>query len=440
MNSLKLKAVTLNCWGVPVVARDRVARMRAIGEWLARSDFDFVFLQELWIQSDIDLVRQEAAAVYPHQHYFHSGVIGSGMCILSRHTIVSALYHRYSVNGFAHRLHHADWFGGKGVGFCRVRVAGLNVHLYITHLHANYNKSRDEYLCHRLVQSFDCAQFVRLTSESSSGDIVIYAGDFNTNASELPYKLIVHGAHLSDTYYLDARHQNHVQDLDAATCAKECGTCDTRSNSYTCRSGSEEWPNGERIDLVFVAASSDRVEITGCDYDHPLPCRVPGKTFSYSDHEAVSASLSLVVHPDEKMRVGERECDSVALSDALSEAVSVCEKYLRQLRWHKLFYTAASVVLFVLVFLSLLLPAWLGSWLHLLRFGITALCCYSMFMATVWDRIERAGVIAGIDEMRIALASSSPRSSMIDDCHYGLREDGGGSIEVLNRPLNNVDA
>ena len=69
-------------------------------------------------------------------------------------------------------------------------------------LHANYNKSRDVYSCHRLVQSFDCAQFVRLTS--SGADLLLFAGDFNANPEELPYRVITHCAGLRDAYYLDS--------------------------------------------------------------------------------------------------------------------------------------------------------------------------------------------------------------------------------------------
>ena len=40
---------SLNCWGIGCgVSRDRVVRMRAIGQHLADSDYDIVCLQEVW--------------------------------------------------------------------------------------------------------------------------------------------------------------------------------------------------------------------------------------------------------------------------------------------------------------------------------------------------------------------------------------------------------
>lgn len=64
----------------------------------------------------------------------YSGVAGSGLCILSKHPIVTTLFHSWSVNGYVHRITHGDWFGGKGVGLCRILVAGHPVNIYIAHV------------------------------------------------------------------------------------------------------------------------------------------------------------------------------------------------------------------------------------------------------------------------------------------------------------------
>lgn len=57
--------------GVPVVTKDRHARMVAIGEWLSTADYDFVFLEEVWLKSDYALIRKRSEKNYPHGHYFY---------------------------------------------------------------------------------------------------------------------------------------------------------------------------------------------------------------------------------------------------------------------------------------------------------------------------------------------------------------------------------
>lgn len=63
-----------------------------------------------------------------------SGVFGSGLCVLSKHPIVTTLFHAWSVNGYVHRIQHGDWFGGKGVGLCQILANGHPVNIYIAHV------------------------------------------------------------------------------------------------------------------------------------------------------------------------------------------------------------------------------------------------------------------------------------------------------------------
>lgn len=45
------------------------------------------------------------------------------------------LFHAWSVNGYVHRVHHGDWFGGKGVGLCKILVQDkYPVNVYIAHV------------------------------------------------------------------------------------------------------------------------------------------------------------------------------------------------------------------------------------------------------------------------------------------------------------------
>lgn len=68
----EFKVFTLNCWGIPVVSRDRLKRMQAIADYLSEGlCYDVVCLQELWWESDFCLIKTKAAKAYPYSHYFY---------------------------------------------------------------------------------------------------------------------------------------------------------------------------------------------------------------------------------------------------------------------------------------------------------------------------------------------------------------------------------
>lgn len=72
--------------------------------------------------------------------YLFSGVLGSGVCIFSRWPIVEAMFHKWQVNGYVHKLTHGDWYGGKGIGFCRLNVNGFKINLYTCHVSITFMK------------------------------------------------------------------------------------------------------------------------------------------------------------------------------------------------------------------------------------------------------------------------------------------------------------
>lgn len=106
--------------------------MEAIGEFLAAGNFDVVSLQEVWSESDYQYLKKRTENVLPFAHYFYrymykwifilysccklgqsliycllcSGVVGSGLCILTRYPIITTLFHAWSVNGYVHRIQH----------------------------------------------------------------------------------------------------------------------------------------------------------------------------------------------------------------------------------------------------------------------------------------------------------------------------------------------
>lgn len=125
-------------------------------------------------------------------------MVGSGVCVLSRHPIEDVFFHQWPVNGYIHKIQHADWFGGKGVGLCRLSVNGCSINIYSAHLHAEYDRKSDEYLPHRVLQAYDTAKFIELTSRGA--DLVVLAGDLNNEPGDLGYRILVDVVGLKDSY------------------------------------------------------------------------------------------------------------------------------------------------------------------------------------------------------------------------------------------------
>ncbi|KAH0808115.1 hypothetical protein GEV33_014666 [Tenebrio molitor] len=271
---MELKVFTLNCWGLAVVSRDRIHRIKAIGEMLATSHYDVVCLQEIWLKSDYELIKHKVSGVLPYSHYFYSGVTGSGICILSRHTMEEVFFHQWPVNGYIHKIHHGDWFGGKG-------------------LHAEYNRKCDEYQAHRVLQAFDTAQFIQMTS--GGADLVILAGDLNTEPGDLAYRIILNVSGFTDAFNEAGE---TVQDMAA--------TCESLTNSYTPTALLKKNIPGKRLDYIMYHSSSN-LQVDLKSYELPLPNKVPECSYSYSDHEAVAATLIISRMDDSEEAIVETE-------------------------------------------------------------------------------------------------------------------------------------
>jgi len=110
--------------------------------------------------------------------------------------------------------------------------------VFILQLHAEYNRENDEYMAHRVLQAFDTAQFVKMTS--GGVDAVIFAGDLNTEPQDLAYRIIRGVSGLADTC---PDSQSHI------------GTNECANNSYTSSKLARTQPNGKRIDHIMYLGS-----------------------------------------------------------------------------------------------------------------------------------------------------------------------------------------
>ncbi|XP_064489856.1 sphingomyelin phosphodiesterase 2-like [Ornithodoros turicata] len=394
---IEVKVFTLNCWGIPVISKHRHERMATIASYLAVSDFDFVFLQELWSQEDFNTVHSKTSHNLPYAHYFHSGVLGSGVCILSKSPIIDTGMLKYTLNGYAHKFYHGDWFGGKVVGLCKVIHRGLSFNLYVTHLHAEYNRQWDVYLSHRISQSFELSQYVKLTSDMC--DVAILAGDLNTEPLDPPYNIILHNTNLEDAFV--------AQDLgpDMFCMGATCGHPD---NYYTSKAEKNDCPTGKRIDYVMFKVGKGVV--ANCKV-----CRNPTeKTPSglpLSDHEAVEVTLKVGKSSEVGTPVS---CGSIspsklvgtctpALVDALHRGQEQLGRSLDGLYLDKLFYVLAGC--FITCVLAGTMPIQLSlayQWILVLIRTFAAMSLgFCFMMGFFWNAMERSSLLSARKSMRL---------------------------------------
>lgn len=395
-----MSILTLNIWGIPYVSKDRTVRVEAIGDVLASGNYDIVSLQEVWSDSDYQYLKKRVEGVLPFAHYFYSGVVGSGLALLSKYPIVSAFFHAWSVNGYVHRIQHGDWFGGKGVGFSKIAVNDQLVHVYVAHLHAEYDRNCDDYMAHRVIQAYDTAQFI----ESTRGKAVlqILAGDLNTEPGDLACRVLLTNSMLIDT--CDKK----------MFAAGNLGTNEIGTNSYTDPEAAKKSPHGKRIDYIMYRFG-DNFEGRLLEHRLPLPERIPGKQISYSDHEAVYAKIILKKATSSAIQhlmacgggEGHGKCESSDQETilALRESIVICNESLKQLESHRRSYSlmAIGVIIVLLNMLELEAPYGLKSAYLLLKFLLCGFVIFFIFMATIWNVMEKHGILAGKLSMEIAL-------------------------------------
>jgi sphingomyelin phosphodiesterase 2 len=141
-----IRAVSLNCWGLKYLSEHRHARLSRIGAVLAaaRPPPDVVGLQECWTRQDFESIARQTCDVLPHAKFYHSGVFGGGLVVLSRWPIVESAMVRYALNGRPTAFFRGDWFVGKGVACATVRMDGGELlDVFCTHVTPPLPPSQD---------------------------------------------------------------------------------------------------------------------------------------------------------------------------------------------------------------------------------------------------------------------------------------------------------
>ena len=351
----EINVFSLNCWGLGLgISKDRDERMEDIGQYLAEQDYDIVFLQEVWWRGNYQTLKDLLASKLPHSQYFDHGFMGTGTAIFTKVKITDCTFHGFGLNGYPHKLLHGDWFGGKGLGICQIDYLGLNIHLFTSHYHANYSVgvcccNGPDYLSHRIVQSVESAQWIKLSS--SSADLTIYAGDLNTEPEEVPYQIVRYVTPLSDAWV-------------EANGSEGGETSETPSNSYTSKSALRDSPAGKRIDYILYSAGPN-IEADTLACVLPLQDRIPGKNISFSDHQALAAKLRVT---RKKKSTGVTSRDFIMLQSVrdlgekleyVDQAQDILRASLKSVGRRRIICILGTILCFLLLLLVAFVPLYL---------------------------------------------------------------------------------
>ncbi|KAI0030188.1 inositol phosphophingolipids phospholipase C [Vararia minispora EC-137] len=303
-----IRVLSLNCWGLKYVSKNRAQRIQAIAHSLSTSSYDIVCLQEVWVRDDFEHIRVAVSSrlLYDkifHRRVFPDGVTGAGLAIFSRYPIIAASLLPYSLNGHPLDFKGADWFAGKAAASVLVTHPILGeVQVFNTHFFSEGGDDGPEHnRAHRLVNAWEFAKLVRQVAEV--GRHVIAAGDFNSAPSTLPMIVIREHAGLEDAWgtlhppaqpaYSNDNSPNPVEALSL-----HGFTYDSPLNSYSAHvQAPASAPLAKRLDYIFIrnprpsALSLPRLTPTDARVVFTEP--IPGREFSYSDHFGVEATFAI---------------------------------------------------------------------------------------------------------------------------------------------------
>ncbi|KAK6864694.1 hypothetical protein PG995_001222 [Apiospora arundinis] len=326
----ELNIITLNCWGLLYLSKDRASRLAAIGQALAAADPTphIVGLQECWTQEDYHAIRRATRFVLPYGKFYHSGAFGGGLAILSRWPIEESSMVPYPLNGRPTAFFRGDWFVGKGVACARIRYGkGPNevVEVFNTHTHPayeNHKKGIDTYTAHRLSQAWELSKLVRGATER--GHLVVALGDFNDVPLSLPHRILTSHAPVRDVWRVlhpDSSLGSAEHDAERAR-RRPIPTAEfnIRENGATSNTAYNSWrwpkkqkkrpgdvviapdtsdPKGQRLDYIFASSGTSESEANPGwgwvvqDARVGMLQRHPELGCSLSDHFSVEATLIL---------------------------------------------------------------------------------------------------------------------------------------------------
>jgi sphingomyelin phosphodiesterase 2 len=199
----EIRIITLNCWGLKYLSALRQPRLQEIGRRLVLTSPspDIVALQELWTQEDYLSIRSQTSDILPYGKFYHSGVFGAGLAILSRWPLEESSMIRYPLNGRPTAFFRGDFFVGKGIAMAKIRFGPGSkdvIEVFNTHTHATYSSEDDSYVAHQTAQAWEMAKLLR--GAYDRGHLVVAAGDFNMVPADLGHAIVQGYGMVRDTW------------------------------------------------------------------------------------------------------------------------------------------------------------------------------------------------------------------------------------------------
>ncbi|KAF8586273.1 DNase I-like protein [Ramaria rubella] len=446
-----VRILSLNCWGLKYVAKNRRERIRAISEELAAANYDLIGLQELWVFADYELVRAKLSKKLPFSKFFYSGALGAGLALFSRFPILATSVNPYSLNGSPLDVAGGDWFVGKSAASIIIDHPVLGeVEIFNTHLHARGGEEGpEERRAHRLVNAWELTKLIRRSAEL--GRYVIAMGDFNSIPTTLPVTLLREHALLIDAWEQSReslprpRSVISVRDIPSPQQAiYDYGvTADSPVNSYSAGKPLDviaRRHQGKRLDYIFFRQpvfrhSSTRHVLKSTEASVVLTNKIPGYDFSFSDHFGLEATLQIeqshvsdashdidssMLHSPASF--SESRLTDAALSTTLQALIARYRSSRTQSHVQLLIFVACLCILIVAIVSSAWLPR---SWIN------PIFLLFTIFVSWLGTTMLYAGFIFGNWEVN-ALTTVIEELELLRQQGPGTRGGEGGDQAVSN--------
>ncbi|KAJ7070774.1 inositol phosphophingolipids phospholipase C [Mycena amicta] len=422
-----LRVLSLNCWGLKYVAKNRTDRVKAIANELTRLDHDIVALQEIWVFADYQHVRESLLKRLPYSKFFYSGALGSGLALFSRFPIIGTAVHPYSLNGTPIDVGGGDWFVGKAAVSIIISHPILGqVEVFNTHLYAKGGEDGPEHnRAHRLVNAWEFSKLARQAAEL--GRYVIAAGDFNSIPSSLPMAVIREYAALHDSWAV-------AHPLSPATSAPSAQqaitlfgvTADSPLNTYSAGKPIGPYARkflGKRLDYILYrqpvrpqTRPDDPLPLLTCtECNVVLTEKVPGRSFSFSDHFGVESTFEIrtgnqapvdLAEPHNVWSGGAANAASELSADSIStalQALAARYRFTRQRARKELtIFALCVIVLVVLIVGSPWLPhAWINPIFLLFTVFVAWLGTTMLYEGFLYGNWECNALMNTIEELEI---------------------------------------
>jgi sphingomyelin phosphodiesterase 2 len=336
-----IKVLTFNTWALWLVSDYRSERVLAITKFLTHCDHDIIGLEEVWCESDANFIKSSLLPTHPYSRYIASGMIGSGMLLLSKFPISGSYFVPFSHSG--HVLHFpGEFYVAKGYGYFAIQHPDMgNLHLYLTHMHAVYDLIGDEGMKqYRSSQGWELANAVRQMSTTTK-DPIIMMGDFNCDPDGLVHRMTRQVAKVHDAWLANPL----TKDLPGYT-------CDTKDNPFTpIELREHDSHHGKRLDYIFYRNGLKCIH-SAVVATHKMSTELP---FTLSDHFAVEAVLQ---------KVDDVDCDEFKedlLNEVLDELTLVTQGHIEYAtRMQPLYYLGGLFSLIVGLLMSFYSIGWMG--------------------------------------------------------------------------------